>query len=148
MTANVFTPKPVMVGPVYDTDGTTPVEGAYVRAYNWTNQEFSTEVNQTDVSGLVVMDMANFETDGYAKGDVISFYVDEGLIIEGQDIVDKVARDIIKQVKANIKSFSGTQNRLFYGGLLTNTRDPYDEVNKVFKRRVEMNFKAINVGEI
>ena len=142
------TPKPIKVGPVYDTDGTTPIQSAKIYAYNGTNAEFSTEIGTTDSSGTTVMDLGNFPS-GYTNGDVVQFMVQETATsyIEGQDVVDKIARDLIKQVKKNIATYSNTKNKLFYGNLLANTRDPYDEIHKLFKRRVEINLKAINVGE-
>lgn len=147
MTANPYTPKPIKVT-VSDVDG-DPLSGAIVYAYNSNNYEFSREKGTTDSDGVTIMDMANFPN-GYTTGDIIQFLVQETptSFIEGQDVVDKLARELIKNIKANIKSYSSTKNTLFFNGTLANSKEPYDEVNKLFKRRVEMNFKAINVGEI
>ena len=141
------TPKPIKIT-VSDADGAL-LSGARVYAYNSNNYEFSNEKGTTNSSGVTIMDMANFPN-GYTTGDVINFLVQETATshIDGQDVVDKLARELIKNIKANIKSYSGTKNVLFYNGLLANSKEPYDEANKLFKRRVELNFKAINIGEI
>ena len=142
-----YSPKP-MRGRVLDSDSAV-LSGAIVRAYNNTNKEFSKESVTTDASGNFVMDMANFST-GYTTGDVIQFLVQETSTdkIEGQDVVDKISRDIIKQTKKYLQTQTNTKNKLFYGGLLANSREPYDDVNNIFKRRIEMSFKALNTGEL
>ena len=142
-----YTPKP-MKGRVLDSDSAV-LSGAIVRAFNATNKEFSTESVTTDSDGVFVMDMANFPT-GYTTGDVIQFMAQEISTdnIEGQDVIDKVARDVIKQTKKYLQTQSDTKNKLFYAGLLANSREPYDDVNNLFKRRIEMSFKALNTGEI
>ena len=59
-------------GTVYDTDGSTPVNGATVRARNETSNEIISTTS--DANGNYVLDCANFAS-GYSETDQVTVYV-------------------------------------------------------------------------
>jgi hypothetical protein len=63
-------------GHVYDTDGTTAIQGAVVSAKNVNNNEFlpNTAHDVTNSAGEYTIDCANFPS-GYTDGDVIELHV-------------------------------------------------------------------------
>jgi len=64
---------------------------------------------------------------------------------EGQDVVDYLSRQIITAIKAGTISKLG--GKLFAPRIVSNIPFPFEEENNIFRRVLEVQFTAQDIGE-
>lgn len=131
----------LIAGTLYNVDSTIGKEGMTISAVNLRTGERITTTSQAN--GQYIVDAGNFQN-GYNNKDVV--YLSAGdSDLEGQEAVDWIARQIIKQTKdAWRDDLVGT---LYYPVFVQNAPVPYDEDNKLFRRTLTLRFNAENIGE-
>lgn len=131
-------------GRALDKDGNIVTSGMVV-AINLSQGDRPITTSQINSQGIWAIDCGNFGS--FSNGDLILFLLDDGNKMEGHDVVDRIARDIIMQTRNQIRNYSSTSNVLFSPNIINNFPHPFDEEHNLFRRTVEIQLKSFNVNE-